>query len=269
MERNTAGQFFYCHAFNDTGVVTGDASNIDCNLSKDGGTEASLNASNPVHIGSGLYRFALTAAETDADTLAFRPFSPTPGVFVLGSPSNVIYTTSPATNVLTQAVIETLLAEQAGTVPTVRRGTQWTSTVVWPSITGATAVYYAIKTADVPDDDATLLVRLPINDSGGVDGITRIAGGTVEAASVDVADAQIVRTFDAGENEHTFVLTVKGEASAKIPPTTAIVASNRTGFTRTIEQNGYLAEWKIVGDNDQVMSSGVLRVKPDIVRAVQ
>ena len=160
-------------------------------------------------------------------------------------------------------------SEQNAVVPTVRRGSQWTATTTWPTITGATAIYYALKSADVPDDDAILLVRLPLNASGGVDGIMRIAGGTVAAAGIEATDAQIVRTYDAGEDEHTFVLTVKGEASAKINPTTQLVASNRTGFTRVIEQNGYLSEWKIVGAEDQVISSSVLKVKPDIVRAVE
>jgi hypothetical protein len=169
--------------------------------------------------------------------------------------------------VLTQQVIDTVIAQESGEVPTIRRGTQWTSTITIPSITGATAIYFGLKAADVEDDDAILLVRLPLNESGGVDGITRIAGGTTTAASVNVTDAQIEMTE--GDDDFTFVMTCEGEASAKIVPTTVITASNRTGFTRTVEQEGYISQWKIVGDDDEVLSEGRIKVRPDIVRAVE
>lgn len=168
---------------------------------------------------------------------------------------------------LTQQVIDTLLAEETGEVPIIRRGTQWSATIRIPSITGAIAMYYGLKEADVDDDDAILLVRLPLNDSGGVDGIVRINKGTVVAGGVEVTDAQIAMTYDDVADEYTFVMTSTGEASALIQPTTLITASNRAGFTRTVEQNGYISQWKIVGDVDEVLTELRVKVKPDIVRA--
>lgn len=92
MFKNVAGQFVYARAFNSLGSVTDDGANIDCAVTIDGNSEGSLNAGSVVHLGNGIYRFALTQAETNGDTLLFRWFSSTPGVEVVGMPSSVIYT---------------------------------------------------------------------------------------------------------------------------------------------------------------------------------
>jgi len=53
-----------------------------------------LNDVNPTEIGTtGVYLFTLTQAETNGHELSFTPACSTSGVAVLGSPSNVIYTT--------------------------------------------------------------------------------------------------------------------------------------------------------------------------------
>ena len=93
MQRNQPGQFFHVIAFNNQGRVTGQAANITCTLSIDGGDREPTDAVNPVEIGTtGEYVFALTQAETNGHALSFAPQCSTAGVQVLGMPSNVIYT---------------------------------------------------------------------------------------------------------------------------------------------------------------------------------
>lgn len=94
MKYNTAGQEFHAIAFNASGRVSGDAANITCTLALDGGTRAATNDVNPTEIGTtGEYVFTLTQAESLGHQQSFAPVSSTPGVQVLGVPSNVIYTT--------------------------------------------------------------------------------------------------------------------------------------------------------------------------------
>ena len=93
MKRNTTGQKFRAKAFNSSGSVTGEASNITCELSKDGGAFAPLGDTNPVEVGtSGVYEFDLTQAETDAHDMCFIASCSTGGVEVLGLSGNVIVT---------------------------------------------------------------------------------------------------------------------------------------------------------------------------------
>lgn len=269
MIRNKSGQTLHVKAFNSAGAVTGNAANITCLISVDGSARVATSDVNPTEIGAtGEYEFTLTQAETAGHELSFIPVSATPGVQVFGMPNNLIYTVDPYPRLtISQQIIESMVDQETGEIPTVRRGTQWSSTTKVGSITGATAIYYGLKASDVEDDEAMLIVRLPLNESGGIDGIVRISGGTVIESGVEVTDAHIVMTYDAVEDENTFVMTSSGEASAVIEPTTQIVESNRPGFTRKIEQNGYLSEWKIVGEKDEVLSSSYLKVLPDIVRA--
>lgn len=94
MLKNTAGQFFHAIAFDVNGRVSGQAANITSGLSIDGGTRVATNDVNPTEIGAtGEYAFALTQPESNGHALSFTPACSTSGVQVLGSPSNVIYTT--------------------------------------------------------------------------------------------------------------------------------------------------------------------------------
>lgn len=95
MKKNAAGQYFYVQAFNASGEVTGDAGNIGCTLSIDGGARSSLADAHPTEIANGMYRFDLTQAETNGHELSFNPSSTSTGsgVQVKGSNGNVIYTT--------------------------------------------------------------------------------------------------------------------------------------------------------------------------------
>lgn len=265
MKKNTASQYFYVKAFNTAGSVTGDAANIDCNLSIDGANEASLAAS-ATEIGGGVYRFALSQSETNGDALAFRPFSSTSGVEVLGMPSNLIYTTTDATLMLTKDIISTALSnlDEAET-PVVIRGTNWSSSITTDDITEATAVHYMIKNADEIDNNAVLHVRLPINGGSGTDGIVRINAQSYTDASVLIDDAEI--TSSTSGDEVTYTMTCKGEASALFPPTTTIEKTSTAGYPRVSETSGYYTEWKLTGDNDRVLSQGRLKVLPDFVRA--
>jgi hypothetical protein len=91
---NRPGQQFHAIAFNELGRVSGQAANITSNLSIDGGNREPLNDLNPVEIGTtGEYIFDLTQAEVNGHALNFNPICSTPGVQILGVPSNVIYTT--------------------------------------------------------------------------------------------------------------------------------------------------------------------------------
>ncbi|MCC9645012.1 hypothetical protein LOC71_22270 [Rhodopirellula sp. JC740] len=114
MQKNTANQRFFVKAFDDNGAVTGDAANITCQLSIDGGAYAATDDVNPTEIGtSGQYVFDLTQAETNGYELSFVPKSSTSGVQVLGVPENVIYTTVPLDlSALAQAVAERMAGVQ-------------------------------------------------------------------------------------------------------------------------------------------------------------
>jgi len=85
LDKNVAGQFLYVKALDSSGVVTGDAANITCTLSLDNGTPTATNDVNPTEIGTtGVYYFALTQAETNAETIIAFPGSSTAGVEVVG-----------------------------------------------------------------------------------------------------------------------------------------------------------------------------------------
>jgi hypothetical protein len=95
--KNTANQKFTVIAFNAAGRVSGAAAAITCTLAVDGSTRSATNDVNPVEIGTtGVYVFDLTADETNGHALSFVPACATAGVQVLGSPSNVIYTSESA-----------------------------------------------------------------------------------------------------------------------------------------------------------------------------
>jgi hypothetical protein len=85
MVRNLAGQSFTVFAFDlATGApVTDDAANITAEISKDGGTLAAVDDTNPTEIKNGFYRFDATQSETDANKIEIFPVSSTSGVQVI------------------------------------------------------------------------------------------------------------------------------------------------------------------------------------------
>jgi len=100
MKFNAPGQQFHVIAFNALGRVSGEEENITCQLQVDSGNRENLATNVATEIGTtGEYTFDLSQAETNGHALSFVPVCSTPGVQVLGVPSNVIYTTiaDPAT----------------------------------------------------------------------------------------------------------------------------------------------------------------------------
>jgi len=95
MIRNQPNQKFHVIAFDKDGRVSGAANNITCSLSIDGGTRNLLNDTTPIEIdNTGEYTFDLLQNETDGYSLSFAPVCNLSGVQVLGTPSNVIFTTN-------------------------------------------------------------------------------------------------------------------------------------------------------------------------------
>jgi hypothetical protein len=84
MYRNTAGTL-KVFAFNRTtnAPVTGNAAQITCRVSLDGGARAALADTNPTELEDGYYLFNVTAGETNGITADFFPESSTPNVQVI------------------------------------------------------------------------------------------------------------------------------------------------------------------------------------------
>lgn len=91
MLRNTAGQFLKVFAFDTlTGEpITGDHTNITCELSLDNGTITGTNTANPTETQHGFYVFPLTQAETNANVIDPYPVSSTGGVRVISVPGTI------------------------------------------------------------------------------------------------------------------------------------------------------------------------------------
>lgn len=95
MFKNVASQVYTVFAFDrtDNTPKTGDAANITCVLSIDGGALAALSDTNPTETNAttakGYYTFTLTAAEANGDTLRFFPASSTSDIQVIGLPAVV------------------------------------------------------------------------------------------------------------------------------------------------------------------------------------
>lgn len=85
MFKNTSGQKIRVLAFNrvTSTVVTGDADNITCKISKNNATTVDLTDLHPVETEDGFYLFDLTQEETNADTIDFYPESSTANVTVI------------------------------------------------------------------------------------------------------------------------------------------------------------------------------------------
>lgn len=91
MNKNVAGQTFRVFAFNVNTLlpVTGDAANITATLTKDNGSPAATNDTNPTEDSNGYYLFAATKAESNADTIDITSVSTTANVQVIGVPGRI------------------------------------------------------------------------------------------------------------------------------------------------------------------------------------
>lgn len=91
MNKNVAGQTFRVFAFNRNTLVpvTGDAANITATITKDDGSPAATNDTNPTEDSGGYYLFTATQAETNADTIDITPVSATTNVQVVGVPGRI------------------------------------------------------------------------------------------------------------------------------------------------------------------------------------
>jgi hypothetical protein len=82
MFKNKSGQGVYVFAYDTLANIAkiGDAANITAKISKDGKVNFSVIDTNPTEIGGGVYRFDISTAETNADSIAITSSSTTPGV---------------------------------------------------------------------------------------------------------------------------------------------------------------------------------------------
>ena len=273
MLRATAGQYFHVIAFNADGRVSGDALNITCNLSMDNAAAVGTNDTNPDEIGTtGEYIFGLTQAETDCHEQSFRPESSTPGVQVVGVPSNVIWTIedlSP-TYVIPQTVIDTV------TVPVgslaVYRGSQWTITlegVPDDEYANTSYVYFGMKSSDVADTASAIQIRW--TKSGATTACTYING--TAAAGGQITQAVVTHsTYDPGDasTAHRYILVVEGELTALVPTTNSLNGTDSLNTTNAgfgYNRIQYTGEWKITGATEMVIGAATIVVLPGIVRA--
>ncbi len=92
MLRNVASQKWRVYAWDaTTGLAkTGDAANISARITKDYGSSAATNDTNPTEVSNtlekGMYEFDLTQAETDAFIVMLAPQSSTSNIVVMGMP---------------------------------------------------------------------------------------------------------------------------------------------------------------------------------------
>jgi len=80
-------QFIYVKAFNASGPVTGDATNITGRIAIDNAAFADLDDATATHVGNGVYQFTLSTAEQTATAAVFDFASTTSGVSVLRIPA--------------------------------------------------------------------------------------------------------------------------------------------------------------------------------------
>lgn len=84
MYRNTATTLkVFAFNRNTAAPVTGDAANITCRFSVDGGARSAIADATPTELEDGFYLFDLTAAETNGATVDYFPESATPNVQVI------------------------------------------------------------------------------------------------------------------------------------------------------------------------------------------
>lgn len=88
LKKNGAGQKVAVYAWDEAAGApkTGDAANITARISKDGGTSAATNDTNPAELDStnmkGVYVFDLTQAETNADLIVISAVSSSANVVI-------------------------------------------------------------------------------------------------------------------------------------------------------------------------------------------
>lgn len=90
MKKGVAGTLLV-FAFNKTtnDPVSGDSSNISCNIRKDYSEPQLLSDSNPIELSLGFYEFTCTSNETNADVIDVLPESSTSNVIVIGVPGRI------------------------------------------------------------------------------------------------------------------------------------------------------------------------------------
>lgn len=154
------------------------------------------------------------------------------------------------------------------------RGTAWVDyidNITDDDLVGVTAIYYGLKDGDVDDDQAIAQVKL--NLPGGLNGGATAPGLQYinKTAAADAAFASIAHS-KAGPDQNRFEARLRGEATAQIPPT-SLIEQTRPGFTRVVESEGYLREFKLVGPNmtDKVISAVPYRIRvyPDVNKATE
>lgn len=128
------------------------------------------------------------------------------------------------------------------------RGTQWAITLNdVGAFSSSTAIYFTLKSGDVPDAESLLQVRLSLDasESSGLIVLNKAEAATPADASITYEDYT-----DGADTLKRIVLTVNGTASA------------------TIKTGTYDYDFKIVGDIDKVLEQAKLRVQADVTRAV-
>jgi hypothetical protein len=180
--KNVAGQYVSVRAWDNAAGdwKTGDAANISAYICKDAGTPAATNDTNPSEVDAtnmpGLYRFALTQAETNADLFEMVPKSSTADVVVEG----VSIHTTPGSNAGITAADVTLADGAHG---------------------GSSAVLTLKNT--VINNPAGVAIDIDASSTGVAINSSGQRGLTVEGASDAVA-------FYAGGNGNAFVLEGAG-----------------------------------------------------------
>lgn len=179
MYKNVSGQYFFVFAFNKTtnSPVEGDAANITATISKDAGSEAATDDTNPTELSGGLYYFTATQDETNADAIVVIPESSTANVQVISVPG-VIYTNElddikTKTDLISTGIISVISPVlRSGALQIVRgddynnsdsRAIDFTNTDGdWPDLTGATVVFTAKNAkTDNTDFSASMSVVTP------------------------------------------------------------------------------------------------------------
>lgn len=198
MLRNQANQQFHCKAFTAGGAASGQASNIACTLSVDGGTRAALADTTATEIGAtGEYVFDLSQAETNGHALSFVPTCSTAGVQVLGMPSNVIYT-SEATSAG---------GGTTGTSTSLNANAQWPDAVTFAVTSNEPPYYYS--------DQWTLAFDVPI----GIPDSERLLFSLKDGDLNTVADAASILEIELALPSTSRITRINGQAATTLQGT--------------------------------------------------
>ena len=270
MRKDIAGQLFHVVAFNASGRVSGDAANITCTISIDGGTRVTTSDVNPTEIGTtGVYVFTLSQAETDGHELSFIPSSSTSGVQVLGMPSNVIYTstvdltanaisavssaasTETASSISSIAAARVVIPTNALSIPPVRaevsrlrvlRRSSFTHTLEnVGDLAGVSKIVFTIKDNKEIDNDAASLAQvvLSIPAASSTDGI-KYLGGSAAGAKRTSGSIAVQSYTEGSESRKRIVVAIADDATASIP----------------VESNGTFDIKLIMASDSEIVDSG-------------